>query len=231
MPYYVESGKEIFIGFASDASGTMTYIAPEGATVLFRENPKSFNDIAGHWAKDYIDFVTERELFLGTGNGDFFPQSGMTRAMFATVIGRLYERSYGEILKKDDHAFVDVDYDAYYGAYIDWAMESNIITGIGGGLFRPDQEITRQEMAAILYRFAKFLNVSPSKPEKTQPNYSDAADIASWATEAAMYCLQTGIITGRSGGYFVPQGTATRAEVAAILQRFIEIAVKQLNDA
>jgi hypothetical protein len=93
-------------------------------------------------------------------------------------------------------------------------------------LFKPDREITRQEMAAILYRFAEFINVLPSDTEKTQLNYPDAAEIAPWATEAAGYCQQTGIITGRSGGNFVPQGTATRAEVAAILQRFIESSVK-----
>lgn len=226
LPYYVENGKEIFIGFASDASGTMKYIAPEGTTVLFRENPKSFNDIAGHWAKENIDFVTERELFLGIGDGSFSPQSGMTRAMFATVIGRLYERSYGELLKKGDHNFTDVGSDSYYAAYIDWASENNIITGIGGGLFKPDREITRQEMAAILYRFAGFINVLPSAAEKKQLNYPDAAELPFWAAEAAMYCQQTGIITGRSGGNFVPQGTATRAEVAAILQRFIESSVK-----
>ncbi len=225
LPYYIENGKMVFIGFASDASGTMKYIAPEGATVLFRENLKSFADIEGHWASGSIDFVTERELFLGTGGGDFSPQSGMTRAMFATVIGRLYERSYSEILKKDDHAFTDVDYSAYYGVYIDWAAENSIITGIGGELFGPDQEITRQEMAAILYRFAKFLKASPSDSEKAQLNYPDAAEISSWATEAALYCQQTGIITGRSGGNFAPQSTATRAEVSAILQRFIESSV------
>ncbi|WP_419822308.1 InlB B-repeat-containing protein [Anoxybacterium hadale] len=225
LPYYVVNGKEIFIGFAKDADGTMKYIAPAGVTVLFRKNPKDFRDIAGHWAKDNIDFVTERELFLGTGDDKFSPQSGMTRAMFATVIGRLYERSYGELLKKDDYSFADVDSNAYYRAYIDWASENNIITGIGSGLFKPDQEITRQEMAAILYRFAEFLRVLPSGLEKTQLHYPDAAGISFWATEAAGYCQQTGIITGRSGGDFVPQGTATRAEVAAILQRFIESSV------
>lgn len=226
LPYYVEKGKEVFIGLAKDASGTMKYIAPEGVTILFRENPKSFNDIAGHWAKDNIDFVTQRELFLGTGDGNFSPQSGMTRAMFATVIGRLYERSYGEPLPKDNYNFTDVGHDAYYEAYINWASDNNIITGIGDGLFKPDREITRQEMAAILYRFAEFLSVLPSGLEKTQLNYPDAAGISSWATEAAGYCQQTGIITGRLGGNFVPQGTATRAEVAAILQRFIESSVK-----
>ena len=226
LPYYVENGKAVFIGLAKDASGAMKYIAPEGVTVLFRENPKSFNDIAGHWAKGNIDFVTERELFLGTGDGNFSPQSGMTRAMFATVIGRLYERSYGKLSEKDDSKFADVDNDAYYETYINWASENNIITGIGGGLFKPDREITRQEMAAILYRFAEFLNTLPSDSEKTQLNYQDASEISSWATEAAVYCQQRGIITGRSGGNFVPQGTATRAEVAAILQRFIESSVK-----
>jgi len=226
LPYYVENGKEIFIGFAMDEDGTMKYIVPAGVTVLFRQNSKEFSDIAGHWAKSNIDFVTQRELFLGTGDDKFSPQSGMTRAMFATVIGRLYERSYGELLKKDDNNFTDIDKDSYYAAYIDWASENNIISGIGGGLFKPDREITRQEMAAILYRFAEFLSVLPSGLEKTQLNYPDAAGISSWATEAAFYCQQTGIITGRSGGNFVPQGTATRAEVAAILQRFIENSVK-----
>ena len=226
LPYYVENGKVIFIGLALDADGTMKYTAPAGVTVLFRENPKDFSDIAGHWAKSNIDFVTERELFLGTGDDEFSPQSGMTRAMFATVIGRLYERSYGEILQKDGNNFTDIDNDSYYAAYIDWASENNIISGIGGGLFKPDREITRQEMAAILYRFAEFLNVLSSDSEKTQLNYPDAEGISSWATEAAGYCQQTGIITGRLGGNFVPQGTATRAEVATILQRFIESSVK-----
>ena len=226
LPYYIANGKEIMIGFASDADGTMKYIAPAGVTVLFRENPKDFSDIAGHWAKSSIDFVTERELFLGTGDDEFTPQSGMTRAMFATVIGRLYERSYGELPKKDASSFADVDSDAYYRIYVDWASENNIITGIGGGLFKPDQEITRQEMAAILYRFAEFLHALPEDSEKVDLKYPDAVEISSWATEAAGYCQQTGIITGRSGGNFVPQGMATRAEVAAILQRFIENAVK-----
>jgi uncharacterized repeat protein (TIGR02543 family) len=226
LPYYVENGKEVFIGFATDASGRMKYIAPKGVAVLFRKNSKNFNDLAGHWAKKNIDFVTERELFLGTGDGEFSPQSGMTRAMFSTVIGRLYERSYGELLQKDNSDFTDIDNDSYYAAYINWASENNIITGIGGGLFKPDREITRQEMAAILYRFAEFLNTLPSGSANTQLNYPDAAAIPFWATEAAVYCQQTGIITGRSGGDFVPQGTATRAEVAAILQRFIESSVK-----
>lgn len=226
LPYYVDDkGNSIFIGFASDVGGTMKYIAPEGKTVLLKENSKNFSDISGHWGKAYIDFVTKREIFVGTGSNVFSPDAGMTRAMFATVIGRLYERSYGELTASTEHIFTDVEYDSYYGDYIDWAAENNIIVGVGGGIFEPESEITRQEMAAILYRFAEFLGVSGTSMEKTQLSYPDASVISSWAKEAALYCQQTGIITGRDGGSFVPKGTATRAEVAAILERFIETAV------
>jgi len=119
-----------------------------------------------------------------------------------------------------------VNYGDYYGAYIDWAAENNLITGVGGGLFEPEREITRQEMASILYRFAKLLKALPNGVADVALAYPDSADIEIWASEAAQYCQKTGIITGRDGGNFVPQSTATRAEVSAILQRFIENTVK-----
>jgi hypothetical protein len=218
LPYYVDSdGNEVFVGFAANGK----YIAPSGVTVLFMQNAKSFTDAESHWAKDYIGFVTGRELFNGTGDNRFSPDAGMTRAMFAAVIGRLYERSYGEITALSDHAFTDCDYDGYYGKYVDWAAENGIINGVGGGLFEPNREITREEMAATLYRFADFLGVLPGNMG-TALAYPDAGDISGWAENAALYCQTAGIITGRGGGNFVPQGTATRAEVAAIIERFAE---------
>ena len=218
-------GKKIFIGFSSDTSGTMKYIAPDGTIVLFAKNPKNFTDIAEHWAKDNIKFVTERELFMGTGSSTFSPDRGMTRAMFAAVIGRLYESSYGKIKSDGSHAFSDVDYTAYSGTYIDWAAENNIISGIGGQKFAPNREITREEMAQILYSFARFMKVLPADMNTTL-NYSDSSKISTWANAGALYCQTASIITGRDGGNFVPQGKATRAEVAAILQTFIGITVK-----
>jgi hypothetical protein len=223
----IKIGNNVFIGFASDAGGMMEYIAPQGKTVLFKENPKSFTDISGHWAKSYIDFVTERELFLGTGSNTFSPETGMTRAMFATVIGRLYERSYGKLAMTDiGSKFSDSDHTTYYGSYVDWAAENNIVTGVGSGKFEPDRKITREEMAVMLYRFAEFLKISATASGESQLSYPDASAISAWATDAAVYCQQTGIISGRDSGNFVPWGTATRAEVAAILQRFIENTVK-----
>jgi hypothetical protein len=225
LPYYTDaSGNMVFIGFAAKINGEMDYIAPSGVTVLFTENAKNYTDVSGHWASDHISFVTEREIFAGTGNGKFSPDSGMTRAMFATVIGRLYERSYGAIVKSDVSSFTDCDYDKWYGKYVDWAAKNSIITGVGGGLFEPDREITRQEMAVILYRFANFIDVLPSDID-TALNYPDADTISSWAQSAALYCQSSGTITGREGGNFVPQGTATRAEVAVILEKSIENAL------
>lgn len=219
LPYYVNSdGNEEYIGFAARGK----FIAPSGATVLFKENPRSFTDIGSHWAKDYIGFVTERELFTGTGEKRFEPDTGMTRAMFATIIGRLYERSYGEIADAaSGGAFTDVNYNGWYGKHVNWAADNGIISGIGGGLFAPNREITRQEMAAILYRFADFLDVLPNDMD-TVLIYSDAATISSWAQSAALYCQSADIITGHDDGMFAPEGTATRAEVATIIERFVK---------
>ncbi len=224
LPYYADGkGGNIFIGFAADIGGEMKYIAPKNKAILFKENPKSFKDISGHWAKAYIDFVTERELFLGTVNNAFSPDTGMTRAMFVAVIGRLYERSYGKITTTGTgNKFADVDYDEYYGEYVAWAVENSIIDGVRKDRFEPDRKISREEMAVMLYRFAKSPDLPVTALDGSQLSYPDASAISAWATDAASYCRQTGIISGRDGGKFVPKGVATRAEVAVILQRFIE---------
>ena len=223
LPYYLKgSNSKVFIGFASDGK----YLAPYGTTVLFTPNPKNFTDISTHWGKTYIDFVTEREIFLGTATDVFSPDTGMTRAMFATVIGRLYERSYGEISSSDARAFTDCNYDDYYGKYVDWAAKSGIILGVGSNQFQPDRQVSRQEMAAMLYRFAEFMTLSVSTSTSATLNYSDALSISSWAKDAALFCQETGIVTGRNGSSFAPTETATRAEVTAIIQRFIKLMVK-----
>ncbi|HWR57094.1 MAG TPA: S-layer homology domain-containing protein [Negativicutes bacterium] len=222
VPYYLDAkGNQVFIGFAVDGK----YIAPPGAAILFKENSKSFPDVSGHWAAGYIGFATEREIFVGTGMGTFSPDFGMTRAMFATVVGRLYERSYGEIKGSGTHAFTDGDYNDYYGKYVDWCVESNVISGYGDGRFGPNDLITREQMAAILYRFADFLGVLPNDID-SMLNYPDAGAISSWAERAALYCQTTGIISGRTGGVFAPQGTATRAEVATIVQRLVNLVME-----
>ncbi len=222
LPYYInKDGKEVFIGFAIGLGGEAQYLAPEDATVMFKENPKDFSDIEGRWCEPYVNFVTERELFVGTEKNLFSPDKGMTRAMFATVIGRLYERSYGEITALNTNTFNDCNYNDYYGKYVDWAAKQGVIDGYGNGKFGPDDQITREQMAAIMYRFANFLDILPESMDSSL-KYPDSATVASWAENAALYCQSTNIIAGRDGGQFAPKNTATRAEVAVILQNFVE---------
>lgn len=221
MPYYVRGDQKIFIGFAANGK----YIAPEGVTVLFKDNHKIFADISGHWAHSEIDFVTEREIFLGTGNGKFSPETKMTRAMFATVLGRLYERSYGEIAVVSAGEYSDCNYDSWYGKYVNWAGKNGIVNGYGHGKFGPGNAITREEMIVMLYRFANYLNLAPDA-DGTELHYADTAAISSWAQDAALYGQNAGIIIGFGDGRFLPQNPATRAEVSAVIQRFITASVK-----
>lgn len=222
VPYYLDaSDNKVFVGFAANGK----YLAPEGVTVSVMQNGKSFTDITGHWAAGHIGFVTERDIFVGTGGNTFSPDTGMTRGMFATVIGRLYERSYGEIEVSGTHAFTDCNYDEYYEKYVNWASENNIIGGVNEGRFDPDTLITREQMAVVLYRFADFLGVLPNGMD-TALSYPDADSISGYAKTAALYCHATSLIDGRIGGVFAPQEAATRAEVTTILQRFVEVVMK-----
>lgn len=218
VPYYAgPEGGRTFIGLASRGR----CIAPEGAEVFVARNEKSFSDTAGHWAQDAVAFVAERELFLGTGGGAFSPDAGMTRAMLATVIGRLYERSFCGIAPAAPAGFTDCDEASYYAKYVAWAAENKIIIGYGNGLFGPEDLVTREQLAAILYRFALNFGFLPGNMDIVL-QYPDAESISDYAKTAALYCQSTGILSGRDGGLFVPKETATRAEVAAVLQRLIE---------
>ncbi|HWQ75788.1 MAG TPA: leucine-rich repeat protein [Syntrophomonas sp.] len=218
LPYYIKDGKKVFIGL----SATGGYIAPEGVTVLFGENPKRFTDIENHWAKASIDFVTEREIFQGIDKNNFGPETAMTRAMFVTVIGRLYEHSYGSVT--GHIAFSDVDEGAYYADYVAWAHENGIIEGIGAAMFAPDAEVTREQMAEIIFRFAAFLGKTTKAVAEV--TYPDQADISGWAMGSVAYCQSTGIITGGDGGSFAPKSAASRAEVAVVIERFIKEMLK-----
>lgn len=222
VPYYFDAdGSKVFIGFAANGK----YFASSGVTINFTYNDKSFEDVPGHWSAQYIGFVTEREIFLGTGTATFSPDAGMTRAMFASVVGRLYERSFGAIEASGIHVFTDCDYSDYYGKYVDWAAKNEILSGYGNGKFGPNDKVTREQMAATLYRFANFLGVLPGGID-IEIDYPDAGSISDYVKTAALYCQTTGIIGGRTDGMFAPQETATRAEVATVIQRFIESSVK-----
>lgn len=176
-----------------------------------------FTDIAGHWAKDAIGYVTENGLFNGTSGVTFSPDAGMTRAMFVTVLGRQANASSAAAKSK----FTDVAADAYYAGYVAWAAAQGIVTGTDDMHFSPDELVTREQMAAILQR---YLDVTGVKLEagSSQTSFADSSAISSYAADAVGKMQAYGLINGKENNRFDPQGTATRAEVATILQRFAQ---------
>jgi hypothetical protein len=202
--------------------GNVIYTLAGSGTVKFVNNAKTFDDVkAGAWYEDAVAFVTARELFNGTSATTFAPELEMTRAMLATVLYRLE----GEPAVTSANPYTDVKSGEWYTDAIIWASENGIVNGYGDGLFGTEDNITREQIVTILYRFAKLngYNVAPSAD---LTKYTDAGKISDWASDAMKWAVSIGLVNGRSETTLVPEGNATRAEVAAILQRFIENVVK-----
>ena len=134
----------------------------------------------------------------------------MTRAMLVTVLHRLEDAPKG-----GSGSFDDVIGDTWYGEAVAWAASSGIVNGTGDG-FQPEADITRESLAAILYRYAKGTAV-----EAKTSSFTDAGDVSDWAKEAMDWAVSQGLIIGKDGNRLDPAGTATRAEVATILMRFV----------
>lgn len=169
--------------------------------------------MAGNWAADSVDFVSSRALFSGTGEGTFSPQLEMTRGMLATVLHRLD----GAETPADIELFADVDAEAWYAQAVAWAAGSGIVTGDEAGQFNPEAPVTRAQLAVMLCRYA---GASAGKGGELAA-FADGDSVPAWAHEAMSWAVEAGIITGKDGGRLDPEGTATRAEVAAMFQRFV----------
>ena len=173
------------------------------------------------WYHPYVDYAVTHGLFGGTGENTFEPETAMTRAMLVTVLWRYEGQPKGY-----ENTFVDVN--AKSGSwYIDavaWAAANNIVGGIGNGKFDPEGKITREQMATILFRYANWKGIDTSKRGDLN-TFPDGGKTASWAKEAMQWTVAEKIIGG-SDGKLLPQGSATRAQVATILMRFIENIVK-----
>lgn len=187
---------------------------PEQPSTETPSTTPQFVDVSGHWAASYISRAVELGLFSGTSTTTFSPDAKMTRGMIAAVLYRMSGETF-----TGSANFSDVAANAYYNNAVAWGAEKGIIAGVGNGMFAPDSEITREQMAVLIYNYAKYAGIETST---TTLNFTDNASISSWANEAVAYCVNAGIISGRTDGSFDPQGTATRAEVASILVRFID---------
>ena len=189
--------------------------------VGYKNPAPAFTDIHNHWAADNILFAASRGLLSGTSDTTFSPNTGMTRGMFVTALGRLAG------INPDSYKtgkFTDVKADAYYAPYVNWAAQNGIVEGVTATTFAPDTNINREQMAVIMANYAKKLGYDLPKTLQAV-TFADNAQISSWAKNAVRTMQQAGILSGKNGNKFDPKGTATRAEVATVLRRFVEIVI------
>ena len=178
---------------------------------------KDFSDVpaAGHWAHAGIDYCVANDLMNGIEEGVFAPDNYTTRAQFATI---LY-RAAGAPAAEYKGTFSDVADGVWYTKAIEWAAANGIVNGVGEGRFNPDGKITREQIAAILYRYSK----SP-KAEGNLKAFRDAGDVSDYAVDALIWAVKEGIINGVAEADAValrPKDTATRAMIATIFARFL----------
>ena len=200
--------------------GRVYAVVPAGARVKLVTNEKHFLDVAaGSWFAEPVAFSAGHELFQGVGNGRFAPQSTMSRAMLATVLCRLENgRAVGK------NPFADVPEGAWYTEAVTWANEAGIVKGTGAG-FAPNAPVTREQIAAMLYRYAACLGLD-TEARAPLDAFSDADKTADWAQDAMQWAVSAGLFRGNADGTLNPKGRATRAEVAALLQRMMPLIVK-----
>ena len=187
-----------------------------GTALAAGENP--FTDVpASHWAHDDITYVYENDLMNGTDGSLFSPESTTTRAQVVTVLYRLA----GQPAADWENPFWDVPASAWFHDAVTWAWENDITGGVSSTHFGAGNAVTREQLAAFLYRYAQDQGYDTSARADLS-GYSDAGLVSSYATEALSWANATGLITGTTGTTLSPQGSATRAQVATILSRFCQ---------
>ena len=186
------------------------------------ENPGTganpFTDVSEKdWFYGDVMFVYENGLMLGTSKTLFSPYGTATRGMMATILWRME----GSPVPKGKNSFTDVEAGKWYADAITWTAENRIFAGYGKDKFGPDDPITREQLAAIFYRYADYKGYDLTVKGNLD-TFKDADKITDYAKTAMQWAVGSGLVKGKSGNLLDPQGTATRAEIAAMLHRFIE---------
>lgn len=168
------------------------------------------------WYYGAVEYAYENGLMNGVAADQFAPQTTLTRAMMAAVLANLENGS-----ANTSGSFSDVADGAWYADAVNWAAENGIVNGYEDGTFRPDAPLTREQMAAFLYNYAAYKGYDVSATNDLA-QFSDAAQVSSWAADVVKWAVGADLLHGVGDDKLAPTGTATRAEVAAILANFCE---------
>ncbi|MBR5218605.1 MAG: S-layer homology domain-containing protein [Clostridia bacterium] len=221
--YTCQLGADIGDPFYSDRNNKTEEKKQEETEEKKEDNEKAtftettFADVKkDDWHYESVKYVYENNLMQGTGNG-FEPESKMSRAMLVTVLYRMANPEENETT----HAFSDVPQGQWYSDAIAWASANGIVNGVSKTEFAPDSDISREQMALIIYRFAKMQGYDISDTADVSA-FADTKDVSDWAIDAIKWANKKELVNGTSETTFSPKATATRAQVATILMRFCE---------
>lgn len=207
--------------FEITEDGVNLTISGDCTAVINKAAKKEFADVhpINHWSAADIDYSYIKGLMMGTSENHFSPDVPLTRAMLVTVLYRLE----GEPATNRSIPFADIDMGAYYGNAVSWAKQNGIVNGVTETEFAPNSNITREQIAAIMHRYAQYKGYDVSVEENTNIlSYDDFDTISEYAIASMQYAVGSGLMKGKSASTLNPLDNATRAEIAAILHRFIE---------
>lgn len=179
----------------------------------------NFNDTANHWANEPIKYLADRGIINGMNDNTFAPNNNITRAEFITLLAKMDNININKY-KADN--FTDVPSDAWFNPYVDWASKNGITSGTSETTFAPNDNITREQMAVMIERFANYKGFKLDN-NKDQINFTDNANISSYAISSVSKVQQAGIINGRPDGSFAPKSNATRGESAQMIYTMLTI--------
>jgi len=210
--------------------GAILFTIPLGAMANTPSFP--FTDVPqNHWARAYITSVHAEGIMTGVTATSFEPNTNLSRAMAVTTLFRMY---HGRVANANDsraNPFTDVTTNNWFAPYVTWAYQNDIVNGVGGNRFAPLDNLTREQFAVILFRFAEFENLNTSVPATFNLNsFTDQGQISSWATAAMRFATYNGILQGATATTLNPGGHTTRAQGAALLYRFLDFAGGHIED-
>ncbi|MGG1614613.1 S-layer homology domain-containing protein [Paenibacillus sp. FSL K6-2441] len=209
-----EEGGKAQITFRLKASGIYAAIA----------HRKTFTDLNGHWAADEVGMLASKTVIQGTSDTEFSPNAPITRTQFTAMLVRALGLTGQQ--PNPSGGFTDVNPGAWYASAVSTAVEHGLIEGFAGGEFRPNEQITRQQMSVLLVRALKLAGaeVPLGNPSSTLAGFEDRSQIGAWAKEAAAIAVESGLMKGRGDGDFAPEASSTRAEAATVLARMLRMA-------
>lgn len=171
------------------------------------------------WYHDAVDYVLENNLMVGTSATTFAPNVPLTRAMVVTIMGRAAG------IKAADYtgtSFKDVEEGDWYAPYVQWGSKQGLVAGYADGTFKPNQNVTREEMVSLLYRFWMSQGHVYKTNTDVLKGFKDADMVASWSESAMCWAVENGVVSGVGGGKLNPKGQATRAQFARIMMVYLE---------